>query len=85
MGGDLLQIGDFGRIVFYVLERHYRYDVEKKLRYITTKEIREFEGMEITDTDKTRIWIEGLDKEELEVFNIRRSQVVSFEKMERPI
>lgn len=82
--GDSLQIGDFGRILFYVSKRTYRYDAEGKLRYVTTKEYADMEGMEIIDTDKTRIFIEGLDKEDLEVFNIRRSQVVSFEKQDRP-
>lgn len=82
--GESLKIGDFGHIVFYITERHYFYDKEKKLRYDTTKVIRDYEGMEIIDVDKSRVLIEGLDKEELEIFNIRRSQVVSFEKQDRP-
>ena len=84
MSGEQLSIGDFGHIVFYVTKRVYSYDTEGKLRYVTTKEYADMEGMEIVDVDKTRIFIEGLDKEDLEVFNIRRSQVVSFERAERP-
>lgn len=83
--GDLLQIGDFGTIVFYIVTRSYFNDKEGKLRYTSTKEPYTYEGVEITDADKTRIWIEGIDKSiPDEIFNVRRSLVVSFEKQDRP-
>lgn len=84
--GDSIMIGDFGRILFYVGKRDYYNDKEGKLRYRTVKEPFNYEGVEITDADKSRIWIEGIDKDiPDEVFNIRRSQVISFERMERPV
>lgn len=48
------------------------------------KEVNTFEGMEITDADKSRIWIEGIDKDIPEVFNILRSNVVNFQSVVKP-
>jgi len=83
--GDSLMIGDFGCIVFFITRRDYSKTQDGKVTYKTIKEPFTFEGMEITDADKSRIWVEGIDKNIPEVFNIRRSQVVSFVKMEKPI
>lgn len=82
--GENLIIGLFGTITFYINRRQYYVDKDQRLRYSVIKEINTFEGMEITDADKSRIWIEGIDKDIPEVFNILRSNVVNFQSVVKP-
>ena len=82
--GENLIVGLFGTITFYINRRQYFVDSEGKMRYNVIKEINTFEGMEIKDADKSRIWIEGMDPEIGEVFNVLRCNIMSFQSEVKP-